>query len=326
MAFFRKGPGADVPPESPALLFRDLRRDPSIKFLWGHQQQILDAFKAGFINQPDVALELPTGSGKTLVGLLVAEYRRRAEGLRSAFLCPTKQLAAQIHNASQRYGTQTVLLVGPQAQWSASDFTRYQRAQAVAVTTYSALFNTNPKLDDPELLICDDAHAADHFVGDLWTVRLKRDEHKEAFLALYRTVAPLLPEAIAGRIEHDAPAAGEVELISTIALLEHGRIRETLDAIVPSTDQKYAYSQIVDYLHACNFYVSASCFEIAPIVPPTRTHAPFARAKQRVYMSATLGDDGGLERSFGITKLSRLPIPEGWDKRGTGRRLRQKSR
>lgn len=321
MAFFRKGPGAETPPESPALLFRDLRRDPSVKFLWGHQQQVLDAFRSTFLNQSDVALELPTGSGKTLVGLLIAEYRRRAEGLRSAFLCPTKQLAAQVHNASLRYGTETVLLVGRQSEWPAADFTRYQRAQAVAVTTYSALFNTNPKLDDPELLICDDAHAADHFVGDLWTVRLQREEDKEAFLALYRTVAPLLPEAIAQRIEHDAPTATEVDLVSTIALLEHGgRVKETLDAVL-SKEQRYPYSKIVDYLHACNLYASASSFEIGPIIPPTRTHAPFARAKQRVYMSATLGDDGSIERAFGITKLSRLPIPEGWDKRGTGRRL-----
>jgi hypothetical protein len=38
-------------------------------------------------------------------------------------------------------------------------------------------------------------------------------------------------------------------------------------------------------------------------------------------MSATLGEDGDLERSFGIKNITRLPIPEGWDKRGTGRRL-----
>jgi hypothetical protein len=268
MAFFRKTGGTQAPPESPALLFRDLRRDPSIKFLWGHQEKVLDAFRATFMGHPDVALELPTGSGKTLVGLLIAEYRRRAEGLRAAFLCPTKQLAAQVHNAAARYGTETVLLVGRQADWSAADFTRYQRSDAVAITTYSALFNTNPKLDDPELLICDDAHAADHFVGDLWTVRVKRDTDKEAFLAIYRTVAGLLPESIAQRIEHNAPASGDVDLVSTIALLEcNARLRETLDAVLPK-EQRFSYGQIVGYLHACNLYASPTCFEIGPVVPP----------------------------------------------------------
>jgi hypothetical protein len=282
---------------------------------------VLDAFCESFIDKADVALELPTGSGKTLVGLLIAEYRRRKQGLRSAFLCPTKQLAVQVHRASVRYGTDTVLLIGPQAGWSAGDFVRYQRAEAVAVTTYSALFNTNPKLDDPELLICDDAHAADQFVGDLWTVRVSCERDEEAFLATYRTIAPLLPETIAQRIENKAPSATDADLVSTIALLEHGaRLKETLDAVLPK-DQRYSYSKIVDYLHACNLYASSTRFEIGPITPPTRTHAPFAQASQRVYMSATLGDDGSIERAFGIKKLARLPIPTGWDKRGTGRRL-----
>src|SRR3954465_14176241 len=121
MSFFRKGPSSGAVPESPALLFRDLRRDPEVKFLWGHQQQVLDAFCESFLDKADVALELPTGSGKTLVGLLIAEYCRGKQGLRAAFLCPTKQLAVQVHRASVRYGTDTVLLIGPQADWSARD-------------------------------------------------------------------------------------------------------------------------------------------------------------------------------------------------------------
>ncbi|WP_254400922.1 helicase C-terminal domain-containing protein [Streptomyces sp. AC555_RSS877] len=38
-------------------------------------------------------------------------------------------------------------------------------------------------------------------------------------------------------------------------------------------------------------------------------------------MSATLGDGGELERSFGRKKIARIPVPKGWDKEGTGRRF-----
>ena len=38
-------------------------------------------------------------------------------------------------------------------------------------------------------------------------------------------------------------------------------------------------------------------------------------------MSATLGEDGDIERVFGVKKIARLPIPEEWHKRSTGRRL-----
>jgi Rad3-related DNA helicase len=61
--------------------------------------------------------------------------------------------------------------------------------------------------------------------------------------------------------------------------------------------------------------------EIRPLIPPTWTHAPFADAKQRIFMSATLGAGGDLERLTGRPKIKRLPIPEGWDRQGIGRRL-----
>jgi hypothetical protein len=43
---------------------------------------------------------------------------------------------------------------------------------------------------------------------------------------------------------------------------------------------------------------------------------PFENAKQRIYMSATLGAGGDLERLMGRSSITRLPVPEGWDKQG----------
>jgi len=319
--FVGKGPPRGGVPDSPSQLFFDLRRDPSVKFLWGHQEKVLDAFHRDFNNEKNVALELPTGSGKTLVGLLIAEFKRRSSDARSVFLCPTKQLAAQAHQASRRYGMDSVLLTGPQKHWPAASFIRYQRAQAIAVTTYSALFNTNPRLDNPDFIVCDDAHAADQYVGSLWTVAVDRRDHEQPFLEICEALHQLLPETIVRRIKKNKPAASNVELISTISLNEAGiDLAQVLEAQLPA-ESRYAFSRIADYLHACTAYVSATRFEIGPTLPPTRTHLPFENAKQRVYMSATLGDDGSIERSFGLTNLKRLPIPEGWDRRGTGRRL-----
>lgn len=321
MSLFRTGKPQTELAATPALMFRDLKRHPDVKYLWGHQQQILDVFHTKHIDTPDLALELPTGAGKTLVGLLIAQHRMLSKKMRAAFLCPTKQLAIQVSRAAARYGISSVLLIGPQKQWATADFTKYQRAEAVAITTYSAIFNVSPKLDDADLLICDDAHAADTFIGKLWSVTITHKEHALSYSLLQRSLAPLLPESMLRRIESDDRGSGDADLISHIAL-EHSNIalKDLLDGAMPE-DQKYSYSMIVDKLHACNLYASAAAFEICPITPPTRSHAPFAGAKQRIYMSATLGDDGSIERSFGVKKIVRLPIPEGWDRRGSGRRL-----
>ncbi|MCC9705472.1 hypothetical protein E4N62_09480 [Streptomyces sp. MNU76] len=50
-------------------------------------------------------------------------------------------------------------------------------------------------------------------------------------------------------------------------------------------------------------------------------HQAFNSPARRVYMSATLGDGGELERSFGRRKIERIPVPKGWESRGTGRRF-----
>jgi hypothetical protein len=50
-------------------------------------------------------------------------------------------------------------------------------------------------------------------------------------------------------------------------------------------------------------------------------HKPFKNVKQRLYMSATLGVSGELERIMGVENIKRLPIVNGWDKKGLGRRF-----
>jgi Rad3-related DNA helicase len=83
----------------------------------------------------------------------------------------------------------------------------------------------------------------------------------------------------------------------------------------------YPWSFLSSHLDACSIYCSSELLEIRPIIPPTLTHQPFSDASQRIYMSATLGEDGDIERIFGVKKIHKLPIPDEWHKRGTGRRL-----
>ena len=78
---------------------------------------------------------------------------------------------------------------------------------------------------------------------------------------------------------------------------------------------------IKNNLHACHIYISSGEILIRPLIPPTWTHEPFANAKQRIFMSATLSFGSNLERLTGRKTIPRLPIPKGWNKQGIGRRL-----
>ena len=93
-----------VCPDDPESLFRDLRKK-TVPGLLSHQADLLRSYLAVHTKHPDIALQLPTGSGKTLVGLLIAEWRRRKYGERVVYLCPTRQLVNQVaEQANGKYG------------------------------------------------------------------------------------------------------------------------------------------------------------------------------------------------------------------------------
>lgn len=326
MSVFRTKGGSQERPESPALLFRDLRKRKSggnVRFLWSHQEQLLDLYHLDHLNANNVALELPTGSGKTLVGLLIAEFRRRSYQERVVYLCPTRQLCSQVHKQSKDYGIASSLLVGPQVNYDLEDFVAYQRAEAIAITTYNGLFNTNPRIDDPQVVICDDAHAADQHIASLWSMRISKRENKQLFNGIVSLLAPAISDDMRRLINSDKPwDRSSVDLIPIPKY--HNRLKDLADVIethVDGTNLKYSWEMLQGHLDACNVYLAPDSILIRPLIAPTNTHRPFSAAKQRVFMSATLGKGGEIERSTGIKKIARLPIPKGWDTRGIGRRL-----
>ena len=308
--------------ESPSLLFRDLPRDESIKFLWGHQEKMLDEYFSKHLESTDVALELPTGSGKTLVGLLIAEYTRRKNLAAVAFLCPTKQLCKQVDEQAARYGIPTVNLSGKHREWDPKHQYRFQQGLAIAVAPYSTVFNSYPALTDVTAFICDDAHAASDYVADQWTLKINRKKHEALYDGVIELLRPVLPTNVAAAID-DVFEQDAVDLISAIRLQDYlDRLRDLIGLHARDRDDlKWTWNELASHLNGCNLYCSSQTIEIRPIIPPTDTNQLFKAASQRIYMSATLGEDGDLERAFGRRTIARLPIPEGWDTRGTGRRL-----
>jgi DEAD/DEAH box helicase/Helicase C-terminal domain len=306
--------------ETPEALFRELRpRDGNVRHLWAHQADLLRSYQR--LQGADVAVELPTGAGKTLVGLLLGEYRRRANNERVAYLCPTVQLARQAAARAADYGIDAVALVRRQADYDAADFTAYQRAQKVAITTYNGVFNTNPRID-AQALVLDDAHAAEGPVASLWAVEARRGT--PLYDALLPAVIGGLTRAFADDLRDqglDPVRRYDVELVPLTYAAEQAELVRDAIAAHASDHNRFAGRMISQQIGHCLIYVSWPEILIRPFIPPTSDHAPFADANQRIYMSATLGQGGELERAFGVERIERLPVPAGWDEHGSGRRF-----
>jgi hypothetical protein len=319
---FRKRAEKVAGAADPEALFGELPRTPNgVGALWSHQADQLRTYAREHQQTSDVALELPTGSGKTLVGLLIAEWRRRTLGQRVVYACPTKQLALQVLGKATDQGIPAVLLIGSHWNWDQAGLARYTRGDAIAVTTYSAIFNINSHLADAQTLVFDDAHAAEGFVAEAWAVSIAgdNDAYERLFDAFGGDVDPSL---VARMVAPDSAAAdsSEVRLIPVGAVAQHVT---DIDQVLAGLDgdASYRFKMVRANLSSCLFYVSRREFYIRPMIPPTFEHSPFTDPVQRIYLSATLGDAGELERAFGRTGIKRVPVPPAWDRTGSGRRF-----
>ena len=255
------------------------------------------------LETPDVALQLPTGSGKTLVGLLIAEWRRRRNQERVVYLCTTRQLVNQVvEQAEEKYGLTVRGFTGRIKDYEPSAKADYRNADRIAVTTYTSLFNTNPFFDDADEVIVDDVHAGESYVSGLWSVRVERmkAEHSALHAALRSVMKPYLDFTTFARLEGQWDSANDrrwADKLPTPEFAEvRGEIAEVLDAYVADTDLRHPWSMIREHLPACHFYFSSQEILIRPLIPPTWMHAPFSTPRQRIYMSATLGGGGDLAR------------------------------
>ena len=193
MAFKKASPPTSVP-DSPDKLLRELPRR-KIPDVLPHQREIMRTYAADAMNVPDVALQLPTGSGKTLVALLIAGWLRRKNRERIVYLCPTRQLVNQVvEQAEEKYGLTVLGFTGPIRDYDPNSKAEYRNADRVAITNYSSLFNTNPFFTDADVVILDDAHTAENHVTSLWSVLVQRrkPEHSVLHTALCGVLKLLL--------------------------------------------------------------------------------------------------------------------------------------
>ena len=152
--------------ETPEKLFPLLRKTgENSDTLWPQQVDLLREYAEKRVGARDLAIELPTGTGKTLTGLLIADWRRREGKGRAIFVCPTKQLVRQVVAAAEKEGIDVVDLSGSWKQWDPSAQSKYERAKATAVVPYSSIFNTSPKLIEADIIVFDDAHAGEQYVS-----------------------------------------------------------------------------------------------------------------------------------------------------------------
>lgn len=313
--------------KTPQEMFDDYK-NKKITSIYDYQSKMIDLYLAEESGIKDIALELPTGTGKTLIGLLIGEFRRRKNKEKILYLCPNKQLVNQtVKHSVEDYGINATAFVGKAVNYSPNAKLAYNRAETIAVAPYSSLFNSNPFFSDADIIIFDDAHSGESYIASNWSVTINRDEDNNLFFPLLDCLKEYIELDDYDRMLSPTHTTDYYwfDMVPNIKLFgNYHLIRKVVsDYLQKHTDSdvRFPWSMIESHLSGCNIFISCTEIVIRPFIPPTLDFSPFANAKQRIYMSATLGKSGELERAFGMPKIKKLPMVKDWESKTIGRRF-----
>jgi hypothetical protein len=279
-------------------------RSAAIPSLWPWQSEVLSAYGAV---SADAAVELPTGTGKTLIGLLAGEDFRARNDQPVAYLAGNKQLAQQIERQARELGFPVVRFQGRKDTWSPRDVRTFNFARAVGVMNYWNYFNANPGVEPAGMLILDDVHLLEGPLRDMFTVsvragtRLCRD-------ILARIVARCPYYRLADDLLHGVePAIAPEMLVFPDSADLADEVRDTLDAQLEAySDVWWPWQRIRGRLEVCCWLVSRRGVTFTPYIPPSQTLPHFREPVQRLYLSATVGSIDDLQRRLGTPPFVKL--------------------
>jgi hypothetical protein len=295
------------------------------------QEHALQAYARDAHAASDIAIELPTGAGKTLIALLILEYWRK-QGRTVAILTGNKTLARQLVGEAEGLGAPAVRFEGRGDLFPPKDLRAYRRAEAIGVMNYWVYINQNPSVEPADYLVLDDAQLAEGALVSLYTVRVGRYEHRELFEEMLTLISqysdtPVADDHVKG-IEQGP--WGPTDLIPFPV---HFEMWEELEALVEQalssagasgtdwTGLRFSWGRLRSNGLRALLLISADEVVLRPYVFPTQDYKPLSVPAQRIFMSATLHDPDDLRRRLGTGAIHKLDIPPMLSREEDGRRL-----
>ena len=292
---------AKPPPSDPFEIFA---RRPSLagtpNDLWGGQREALQEWVKAR-KKHDVLISLNTGSGKTMLGALIAQSMANERGGKCVYVCSTIDLVLQTEREAHKLGMSPTTYHG--SQFSNSDF---EQGKTFCITTYRSVFNANTtfKKHNVNKFIFDDAHVAEKAIRDAFTLKISRATFPDLFGRVAQLLSPTF--AMTGQSfkfkEVMAQKDSAIVLVPPMHALEvSDEISEEIrKALNGNLDLVFPYMYIRDKIKICGITVSSWSIEISPPFLPSQVTFPFSQGNmRRVYLSATLQTRAEFARAFG---------------------------
>lgn len=286
----------------PKRLFRALRKPEKSAFKFPHdiQTEVWDQWFSRR-DERDLVIKMNTGSGKTVIGLVLARSSLNEGKGPAAYLVPNLQLQDQVGETADALGI----------EWT--DNPRdpaFRQGEAVLVCTVQAMYNGKSKFGlegqgrpvDVGTIIVDDAHACIPIVEEQFSLVLPRATPAYTILR-GRFEDALKRQSLAG---WTSIAAGESSQAVPVPYWAWSKDLESshaaLDALTEEDyqDHPFRWPLMREQLALCDVAFTGSELEVRLPYPDLSIVPSYVNARRRVYMTATLADDGVLVTKMGV--------------------------
>lgn len=290
-------------PVDPLEVFNKLKLRGSIKNIWEPQAEALRKWDKAR-DKSDVVVQMNTGGGKTLVGLLIAQSLANEKRGRVLYVCPNNQLVEQTLSKANEISLTPALRY--RGGWTNRE--GFDSGDVFCVTNYAAVFHghatrTTLANEDVQGVVFDDAHVAEDAIRGQFTLRIPRGHGAhETILGLLRK--HFANSAQAHRFQDICDGRPATLLFVPMFVVWHqaDAIRKALLSAGVDKDDKtlYAWEHLRDHLNHCTVLLDRNGIEVTPSVVPLSQLPIFGAGVRRVYLTATLPSQASFARTFGI--------------------------
>nr|MDO8112907.1 DEAD/DEAH box helicase family protein [Candidatus Sigynarchaeota archaeon] len=306
MVDFKKyiGEKKRVLPTDPFSIFSNLDKKSGKEYLWPSQKQVLDEWNKKARNQKDVIVKLPTGQGKTLIGLLILQSFLNEGNGPAIYLCPNKYLVSQVKEQAGSFGVKVVTYSEEDHQIPLE----FRNSESILIATCKKLFNAKTKfgiqgINDDYIpigaIVIDDVHTCLDIIRQSFTLIIEKSS--PLYNELYQIFSSCLEKQKPGtKIAIDE---GENQYITVPFWNWFEREKKVVEIINKFKDRdevQFVWDLIKNDIHYCICIISGRKIEIQPRIIPINKVLSFSRAKNRIYLTATLNEDAFLVKDFDI--------------------------
>lgn len=292
-------------PTEPEAIFKSLTLRGTVENMWGPQVEAVRLWDTSRADN-DVIIEMTTGGGKTLVGLLIGQSLVNETNGKVLYVCATKQLIEQTKARAQECGIRVATYFN--GNWTDKEI--FDGCLGLCITNYAAVFNGRSifKKEDIRGIIFDDAHVANNAIRGQFTIRIPRDH------AAFRQIANCFRGYFARSNEQQFEEAlqGSPLALLFVPQFESKRQAQSItrilleNGVAETKDTLFAWEHLKNHIPACSVLISGSGIEITPPVVPLFTLPYFDQNVRRVYLTATLPSQVEFLRTFGVMGAKRV--------------------